>query len=772
MKTTLGSLLGWLLILIFLTPARAEIRAVKTIDRNLEVFIIDAAPLVDTLTYDENTFLDVPNNQLFAFSFQRVGSRWHQIPLQIDDRTPDDGYILPPAVGDGKLTAYDELAVMIQDLGDRISENTWIPDANSKNYPRYEVRCIDPKTGKAGWVYLYRSTTYQDTLTRDYVNHLNNDVYSHTYYIGHNAKGIMNHISFPSVFGQRGPVEMIDRQKVRLKGKANYLGITKDYNETEEELNLIEAHYIDGRVRVIQKLEWKIYLTIGFIEVDLPFDLTKVYYRHNVQMKGKATFEDLHGCQLLRVSIDIHPQNTGAIFYNDRNTNIVLNQYADQVVDRNLTVPGTFWALVTSPRGAFLQLLTLDKKIARYNELYYCERSFGTNDYPEDFNRTKDTGDMRSWGDIGMMLKENVIGQANLATDLFLFREQADSLTAAAMVENHVNPVNWWGGTQFQYYDGVAPAVVTLIVSEQETNTLTLAWIAPGDNGATGGPAAQYEMKYSTFAPTFEEDVWWETATAVTNLPTPTQPGQVQEVTISNLAKLKTYYFRMRTKDDAGNWSAISATVAGKTTPVELAGFDFQLQGEDVRLAWKTASETNNYGFNIERREESTEFEKIGFVEGAGTTSSPQSYVFVDQKVGIGTFYYRLNQIDLDGKSNPGRELKVESLGPQEFALTQNYPNPFNSQTTIEFSLRTVTSEKGSETAFQVQVEIYNLLGQKVQTLVSEPKEIGRHTIQWLGQDATGQTVGSGVYFYRMSVKSLADGREVWSKIKKMILMP
>jgi hypothetical protein len=772
MKTTLGTVLGWLLILIFLTSARAEIRAVKSIDRNLEVFIVETSPLVDSAAYGDDCFLNVPHNQLFAFCYQRTSGRWHQIPLQIDDRTLDDGYVFPPGVGGGLLTDYDELAVMIQDLGDQVSENTWIPDGISKNYPRFEIRCIDPKTNKSGWFYLYRSTTYADTLTRDYVNHINNDVYSNVYYVGHNSKGIMNHISFPTIFGQKGPVEIIDRQKVRLKGKANYSGITKEYNETEEELNLIAAHYIDGRVRVIQNLEWKIYLTIGFIEVELPFDLTKVYYAHNVQMKGTTTLSTEHGCQLLRVSIDIHPQNTGAIFYNDRNTNIVLNQYADQVVDRNLDVPGTFWALVTGPRGAFLQMLSMDQKIARFHELYYCERSYGTNDYPEDFNRTKDTGDMHSWGDVGMMLKENVVGRANLATDLFLFREQADSLTAAAMAENHVNPVNWWNGVQPQRFDGMAPAAVALIVTEMETNSLTLAWVAPGDNGTSGGPAAQYEMKYSTYSPMFDEEIWWEMASVVPNLPAPTQPGTVQEVTVSNLTRLKTYYFRLRTKDDAGNWSTISDAVSGKTTPVELASFDFQLQGEDVRLTWKTASETNNYGFNIERRLENTGFEKIGFVEGVGTTSSPQSYAFVDQQVGIGTFYYRLNQLDLDGKSNPGRELKVESLGPQEFDLTQNYPNPFNSQTKIEYSLRGVTAANGTETAFQVQVDIFNLLGQKVQTLVSDQKEVGRHTVQWLGQDNSGQMVGGGVYFYRMSVKSLVDGREVWSKMKKMILMP
>lgn len=772
MKTSLGTALGWLLILLFVTSSQAEIRAVKTIDRNLEAFIVSASPLVDSSKYGDDSFLDVPHEQLFAFSYYRLGGRWRQIPLQIDDGNADDGYIFPPNVGDGLLTEYDEMAVMIQDLGDRVSENTWIPDLDSKNYHRFEIRCMDPETNKSAWFYLYRSATYADTVTLDYVDHAGNDIYSSEYYVGHNAKGIMDHISFPEVRGERGPVEIIDRQKVRLKGKADYSGLTMDYNDTEESLNLIAAHYIDGPVRVIQNLEWNIYKSIGFIEFEIPFDLTKIYYDYSVQMKGKATLDPEFGCELLRVSIDIHPQNAGSIFYNDRNTNIVLNQYADQVVDRNLDVPGTFWALVTGENGAFLQMLTLDQEIARYHEVYYCERDYGTNDYPEDFNRTVDTGDMRSWGDIGMMLKENVVGKANLATDMFLFREQTDSLTAALMAENHSNPVVWWGGIQPQQYDAVAPAVVTLLVTSQETNSISLAWEAPGDDGTTNGPAAEYEMKYSTMAPFIEDEIWWELADNVTNLPVPGEPGTIQQVTVSKLNRLNTYYFRMRTKDDAGNWSEISEAASGKTTPVELASFDYRLLGEDVRLSWKTASETNNFGFYIERRAENTEFEQIGFVEGAGTSSSPQSYVFVDQNVGVGIFYYRLNQFDLDGKNQPGREIKVEALGPKDFTLTQNYPNPFNSQTKIDYSLRGVKSDRGVETAFQVRVDIFNLLGQKVQTLVSEEQPAGRHTIRWLGLNDAGQSVGGGVYFYRLSVKSLVDGREVWSKINKMILMP
>ncbi|MCL1827497.1 MAG: T9SS type A sorting domain-containing protein [Candidatus Cloacimonetes bacterium] len=90
-----------------------------------------------------------------------------------------------------------------------------------------------------------------------------------------------------------------------------------------------------------------------------------------------------------------------------------------------------------------------------------------------------------------------------------------------------------------------------------------------------------------------------------------------------------------------------------------------------------------------------------------------------------------------------------------ETALQGNYPNPFNPETTISFSLAT----KGT-----VSLEIFNIKGQKVKTLLDEVREAGKHTITWNGIDDSGLSVGSGIYFYRMSTDS-------YSTVKKMVLM-
>ncbi len=92
---------------------------------------------------------------------------------------------------------------------------------------------------------------------------------------------------------------------------------------------------------------------------------------------------------------------------------------------------------------------------------------------------------------------------------------------------------------------------------------------------------------------------------------------------------------------------------------------------------------------------------------------------------------------------------------PESFELSQNYPNPFNPTTTISYSLPRRSN---------VTIEIFNLLGQRIRTLVDESQSSGPHRVDWDGRDAAGKTVSSGVYLYRLKA-----GESVQSK--KMILL-
>jgi C1A family cysteine protease len=197
----------------------------------------------------------------------------------------------------------------------------------------------------------------------------------------------------------------------------------------------------------------------------------------------------------------------------------------------------------------------------------------------------------------------------------------------------------------------------------------------------------------------------------------------------------------------------LTVTENSGVVPVELTSFSGQAENGKVRLSWVTATETNNYGFEIERKIAGSEFSSIAFVEGAGSTAAPRAYSFVDESVqALQRYNYRLKQIDLDGSFAYSDVIEVEVSAPRNFSLSRNYPNPCNPSTTIEYTI----AEKAT-----VRLEIFNMLGQKVRTLVAEEKLPGFYKIQWDGLDDAGTGVPSGLYLYRMQAGSLVASHKM-----------
>jgi hypothetical protein len=107
-------------------------------------------------------------------------------------------------------------------------------------------------------------------------------------------------------------------------------------------------------------------------------------------------------------------------------------------------------------------------------------------------------------------------------------------------------------------------------------------------------------------------------------------------------------------------------------------------------------------------------------------------------------------RIDIEALSPLGIEDQVQL--PDDFGLGQNYPNPFNASTSIAYRL-----DKPS----QVDLAVYDLAGRKVATLVSSNQQAGAHQVIWHGLDDRGESVSSGVYFYKLT----ADGRSVSNRM-------
>ena len=216
---------------------------------------------------------------------------------------------------------------------------------------------------------------------------------------------------------------------------------------------------------------------------------------------------------------------------------------------------------------------------------------------------------------------------------------------------------------------------------------------------------------------------------------------------------------------------------------VVLISFTAQFIGNLPIICWTTQSETNNAGWNIYRGEHEDALNNgdaiqlnlaTGLIPGAGTTTEPTIYVFEDQcnVISGNEYWYWLESVDYLGETEihgpisftipvAADENNLTNSGNQ---LLQNYPNPFNPSgagrspsTTISFL---ITNDSN------VELVIYNIKGQKVKTVVDDNKfDKGNYSVIWNGNDDSGKSVSSGVYFYKLNVNNKTEA------VKKCLLL-
>jgi len=190
---------------------------------------------------------------------------------------------------------------------------------------------------------------------------------------------------------------------------------------------------------------------------------------------------------------------------------------------------------------------------------------------------------------------------------------------------------------------------------------------------------------------------------------------------------------------DVGAYEAPSRT----KLPVELTGLGASVDGGGVILTWRTASEQDNAGFEIQRQAPGGEWDRVGYRTSRaadGTTDQPQSYRFEDARLPYesDSLAYRLRQVDLDGTAHVSEAVTVGRSGVTEFELRGTYPNPVRSRATVRFA---IPEGIGAEA---IQMRLYDVLGRPVRTLTARA-ESGRHQMPL---DVTG--LASGVYFLRL----------------------
>lgn len=204
---------------------------------------------------------------------------------------------------------------------------------------------------------------------------------------------------------------------------------------------------------------------------------------------------------------------------------------------------------------------------------------------------------------------------------------------------------------------------------------------------------------------------------------------------------LSTYTAFLATEDDEVD----TLTSDEPNGIAELMVFEANSIEPGIDLRWTTAEETNTYGFYVEKRgkPDGKSFSSVGFIKGAGNSSSNKHYRYLDSDViPYASYEYRLRQVDLDGTSSLSKTITVTYTPEYKLSLRQNSPNPFFNETRISFSLPEIA---------HVRMEIHDLYGKIVATLIDRQLPPDHYELYWNGMSASGERLPNGTYFCRLS---------------------
>ena len=283
-----------------------------------------------------------------------------------------------------------------------------------------------------------------------------------------------------------------------------------------------------------------------------------------------------------------------------------------------------------------------------------------------------------------------------------------------------------------------------------DVSTMLLSFTSEIQNRGPSSACVMYRFGSDSFQ--LAGSVWTPTTTATLyNITIPAPPDAIQ-----TFLEVRFYGWGAVSSGAFMNFAAVE-TNGENPLPVELTSFTSTVNDRNVRLNWSTAVEFNNAGFEIERRivNNGSQWTKIGFVEGNGTTNEPKNYSFTDTKLHTGKYNYRLKQIDYNNVSTFFNLSNAIEIGvPKKSELSQNYPNPFNPVTSIDYNLPFTGT---------VSLKIYDINGREIVTLVNETQTAGYYTVQF---DAS--KFASGIYIYQITTD---DGQDNFEMTKRMILV-
>jgi len=192
------------------------------------------------------------------------------------------------------------------------------------------------------------------------------------------------------------------------------------------------------------------------------------------------------------------------------------------------------------------------------------------------------------------------------------------------------------------------------------------------------------------------------------------QGGGTEQITMNVTAGTN---YRVRVYDfyaNLSNMGTFSISAAGVPLPITLLNFKGERQGNNNILQWSTASEQNNQGFEIQYSSDGTNFDRLSFVNSKannGNSSSILNYEYTDTRLLSGNAYYRLKQIDKDGRSSYSNIILLKGDKINAITLSNIYPNPAKNK--LNVTLASPANDK-------INIEIRDLSGKLVMRQASK----------------------------------------------------
>ena len=354
-----------------------------------------------------------------AFRYDQQKDAWLPVPFQIDeirdkgllDHQPDD-----------QTDFTDELAVMPTDLGDRALSSQWLNDQESRKHARIELQFVDPLAPeKSGWLYLYRHVAAKPTL-EPFLHYTPgpagvpaaDTVRAEAFLLGHSANGWLDYLTLG-----RDRRNLIDRFKLRLAGSGGLAG-TYEINEdlVKGRSDNEAVYFFPGPVRAFHVINSIFMLSklklMGLTDRGFRSDFQ--YFPHSFNIAAETDLNQtmllLFGAKLLRQSLDFNENAVGMTVYSPFNrSGLTIDGAADTFTDAISGGIENNWVMAAGAQGAVILIFEISSVTNSKRLFYFHEDTSGgtTGD------GTKDTGDGRSYGDMGIMLR--AAGSGALKTD-------------------------------------------------------------------------------------------------------------------------------------------------------------------------------------------------------------------------------------------------------------------------------------------------------------------------------------------------------------------